>query len=55
MVSEGFTVLLSRHGTSHATRRELVASVGLPPTGYSALAWTRQSTIFGYGNEKERI
>jgi hypothetical protein len=44
MVSEGFTVLLSRHGTSHATRRELVASVGLPPTGYSALDWTRQST-----------
>jgi hypothetical protein len=33
-VSEGFAVLISRHGASHATRLELVTSVGLAPTGY---------------------
>jgi len=37
MVSEGFTVLISRHGASHATRLELLTSVGLSPTRHGAL------------------
>jgi len=42
MLSEGFTMLLSRHDASRATGPwALLALVGLAPTGLCVLDWTR--------------